>query len=322
MARRRSFGFPLAAALAALTVSFAGATLAHGLDRPSGAAPPGMGHSRHRLCRGARRTRAQRPHRGAHAHDGRPRPGPRAGERARRPTSGNRATGRIVRNVQSGSLAAASAVAARRLRFRARHVFFRARRLRLRARRDQDRGAAGSERRRMAALHRGRRDDARRHRPAHPHRHSRRRGRHRLCGHHRQARRGFARGERRFLRLQPRPRAGDCRVSYGGGDRDHILFRSRRACFDPLAGKPSADQEMGRRDRVARRSLLSGALRSRNSHPACLRHGRHRAHWRDGRSADADFPGIEYRRLRGPSLWRRRLYRRRASSCRLRQRSL
>ena len=258
------------------------------MDRPSGAAPPGMGHRRHRLCRGARRTRAQRPHRRAHAHDGRPRPRPRAGARARRPTSGNRATGRIVRHVQSGSVAAASAAAARRLRFRARHVFFRARRLRLRARRDQDRGAAGRERRRMAALHRGRRGDARRHRPAHPRRHSRRRGRHRLGGHHRQARRGFARGERRVLRLQPRPCAGDRRLSHGGGDRAHILFRSRRACFDPRAGEPSADQEMGRRDRAPRRSLLSGALRRRNSHPARLRHGRHRAHGRDGRSADAD----------------------------------
>ncbi len=117
----------------------------------------------------------------------------------------------------------------------------------------------------------------------------------------------FAAGQRRLLRFQPCPCAGDLRLSHGGG-RPGIMFffvRGGLALIPSLASRRPI-KKWAAAAALRRRDALSGALRRRRCHPARLHHDRHRAGRRAGRSAHADVPHAEARRLRRPDRWRRR----------------
>ena len=245
-ARRRAIGFPLALAFAAIAARLCHRDLEDRAHRASGAADDGVERqSSPASSKSARSASAATASSStciaskdgaAHREDARPHP--------RRGAQGHGAGGRQFCRVEGASVAAARAVAARRLRLRARHVFPAHRRLRLCARRDQDRGATGRARS-VAALRLVHRRSARGHRQAHPRRGAGRPGLDCVGADHGKTRRDFDAGQRRDVHLEPRACAVDLRLSHGGGGRHRVLLHPRGVGADPVARHAPADQEMG-----------------------------------------------------------------------------
>ncbi len=154
-----------------------------------------------------------------------------------------------------------------------------------------------------AALRRASRRLTRSHQPAHPHHPARRPRLHRLGADHRQTQRHLGAGQRRLLRLKPRPCAGDLRLPHGGGGRHRLLRHPRTAGAVAIACQPPPDQEMGRGRRAGDRRVLSAAVGHRRLDPARLHHDRHRAHRRDARPAGADLPHAGGRGLRRAAVY-------------------